>query len=303
MNIIVVSDSLAKTRSVSLSRTQLLIALFGFAMMAYGLGAWLHGGEHARPLGSAALAAMAATTAQTLPTQQRAMMESVHSLAKRLGELQAKLQRLDSFSDQLARRAGVNAKLPQLQASAGGRGGPLITGPIDHNTVVSLSKQLDELQRQTDDRRERLQIIEQLVRNEKVEQSLIPTTMPVATGYYSSNFGYRTDPFTGALALHQGVDFIADSGSDILAAAGGIVRTSELQSEYGNLIEIDHGNGLSSRYAHASKRLVRPGDIVLKGQKIGEVGTTGRSTGPHLHFEVRDHGAAVNPAQFLKLPG
>jgi murein DD-endopeptidase MepM/ murein hydrolase activator NlpD len=127
--------------------------------------------------------------------------------------------------------------------------------------------------------------------------------LPVAGGWYSSNYGWRIDPFTGQRAFHEGVDFMAQMGTPIFAAAGGVVVYSDLHPQYGNMVEIDHGNDLISRYAHASRRLVKLGDVVLRGARIAEVGMTGRSTGPHLHFEVRQRGAPANPAQFLRLPG
>ena len=118
-------------------------------------------------------------------------------------------------------------------------------------------------------------------------------------GPVSSGFGIRSDPFTGRTALHSGLDFPADIGTAILAAAGGLVRTAEKHPAYGNMVEVDHGNGLVTRYAHASRLLARVGDLVRRGQKIAEVGSTGRSTGPHLHFEVLVQGVQQNPQKFL----
>ena len=122
-------------------------------------------------------------------------------------------------------------------------------------------------------------------------------------GGYNSNYGWRIDPFTGQHSLHEGIDFAGGVGTPILAAAGGVVVYAEYHSAYGNMVEIDHGNELITRYAHASKLHVKVGEMVLRGAKIAEVGSTGRSTGTHLHFEVRQRGIAVNPAQFLQLPG
>jgi len=123
--------------------------------------------------------------------------------------------------------------------------------------------------------------------------------MPVRAPYNASSFGRRIDPFNGQWAMHEGIDFIADYGSPIVAAAGGVVIFAGFHPQYGYMIDIDHGNDLLTRYAHTSKIVVREGDLVQRGKKIGEVGTTGRSTGPHLHFEVRFRGAAQNPAKFL----
>ena len=120
-------------------------------------------------------------------------------------------------------------------------------------------------------------------------------------GYYSSNYGYRIDPITGRNTFHTGVDLIAPPGSPVAAAAGGMVSTVAFVAEYGNIVEVDHDNGLTSRYAHLSKSLVKAGDVVLKGQAIAHVGATGRTTGPHLHFEVREKGIPLNPNKFLSL--
>jgi murein DD-endopeptidase MepM/ murein hydrolase activator NlpD len=128
---------------------------------------------------------------------------------------------------------------------------------------------------------------------------MVPTQKPVSTGVLGSAFGWRIDPITGGSALHTGLDFQAETGSPILAAAGGVVVTQEYHPAYGNMVEIDHGNELITRYAHSSKVFVKKGDLVKRGQKIAEVGTTGRSTGPHLHFEVWVEGVPQDPQKFL----
>jgi murein DD-endopeptidase MepM/ murein hydrolase activator NlpD len=122
----------------------------------------------------------------------------------------------------------------------------------------------------------------------------------VEASWSASSFGWRIDPITGMQAMHEGVDFIADSRTPIVAAAGGIVTAAEFHHQYGNLIEIDHGNDFTTRYAHASRLLVKAGDVVQRGRRIAEVGATGRATGPHLHFEVRYKGVAQNPTRFLQ---
>jgi lysostaphin len=123
--------------------------------------------------------------------------------------------------------------------------------------------------------------------------------LPVRAPFNASGFGKRVDPFTGQLAMHEGIDFLADAGSPIVAAAGGVVVFAGFHPQYGYVVDIDHGNDLVTRYAHQSKLLVKEGDVVARGRKIGEVGSTGRSTGPHLHFEVRFRGVAQNPSKFL----
>jgi murein DD-endopeptidase MepM/ murein hydrolase activator NlpD len=136
--------------------------------------------------------------------------------------------------------------------------------------------------------------------DQKIRRSMVPTQQPVSAVSLGSAFGWRIDPITGRSALHTGLDFSADPGTPILSAAGGVVVTQEYHAAYGNMIEIDHGNDLVSRYAHASRVFVKKGDLVRRGQKIAEVGTTGRSTGSHLHFEVLVQGVQQDPQKFLQ---
>jgi len=143
-------------------------------------------------------------------------------------------------------------------------------------------------------------MIESQLLEDRIRKSLLPTSLPVEAQWNASTYGWRLDPFTGERALHEGVDFQAQVGTDIVAAAGGVVVTAAYHPAYGNLVEIDHGNDLVTRYAHASRLLVKTGTVVKRGQKIAEVGSTGRSTGPHLHFEVRANGVAQNPGRFLQ---
>jgi murein DD-endopeptidase MepM/ murein hydrolase activator NlpD len=144
-----------------------------------------------------------------------------------------------------------------------------------------------------------MEVVESRLFEQKVRTMMVPTQLPVSAGNLGSNFGWRIDPFTGRAALHTGLDFQALSGTGILAAAGGVVVTQEFRPDYGNMIEVDHGKDLITRYAHASKVYVKKGDLIKRGQKIGEVGTTGRSTGPHLHFEVLVRGVPQDPQKFL----
>jgi murein DD-endopeptidase MepM/ murein hydrolase activator NlpD len=138
------------------------------------------------------------------------------------------------------------------------------------------------------------QLIEEAEKNR-----LQPTMMPVSAPYNSSSFGRRIDPFTGELAMHEGIDFLAEPGSPVVAAAAGVVVFAGFHPQYGYMVDIDHGNDLVTRYAHCAKLYAKEGDVVQRGRRIADVGSTGRSTGPHLHFEVRFRGAAQNPARFL----
>jgi murein DD-endopeptidase MepM/ murein hydrolase activator NlpD len=154
-----------------------------------------------------------------------------------------------------------------------------------------------------DERNDQMSVLEALLVQDSVNKKFLPSYAPVDSLQYTSNFGNRIDPFTGLHSFHEGIDFHGDKGTAVLAAASGKVVTAEAHPAYGNMVEIDHGNGLVSRYAHASRLLVKEGDLVVRGQKIAEIGSTGRSTGPHLHFEVRLNGTPQNPARFLRASG
>ena len=165
-------------------------------------------------------------------------------------------------------------------------------------TLEQLNSIVSELDIQTDQHTDLFTLIESRLLEKRLEMLMIPNSAPVG-GQIGSGFGFRSDPFTGRAALHTGLDFPTASGTPVHAAAGGFVLSSEFHPEYGNMVELDHGNGLVTRYAHNSKILVKAGDLVRRGQPISEVGTTGRSTGPHLHFEVLVDGVPQDPAKFL----
>jgi murein DD-endopeptidase MepM/ murein hydrolase activator NlpD len=242
---------------------------------------------------------------------QRAEMERVqervqghlNAMAVRLGELQAQMLRLDNLGDRLAKSAGLKpSELPSLQpGSTAGRGGAESSSvPSRSLTLLEFTDILDKLARQVDARTDQLNVLEALLLQSSTSRRFMPTLPPILDSWFSSNFGFRIDPFTGQRSFHEGVDFPAETGTAIQAAASGRVIFADVHPEYGKMVEIDHGNGLVTRYAHASQLLVKEGDLVVAGQRVAAVGTTGRSTGPHLHFEVRLNGVPQNPARFLK---
>jgi murein DD-endopeptidase MepM/ murein hydrolase activator NlpD len=219
--------------------------------------------------------------------------------------LQAQLARLDGLGQRLARSAGLKPQdLPGLQPGVvPGRGGAPSTLPARDFSVPEFSGLLDQLKQQLDARSDQFGVLEAVLVQDSAKRKFLPSLKPVADGWFSSNFGYRIDPFSGQNAFHEGIDFPAEIGTAIVAAASGKVVAAELHAQYGRMVEIDHGNGLITRYAHASQLNVKAGDLVVRGQRIATVGTTGRSTGPHLHFEVRLHGVPQNPARFLQASG
>jgi murein DD-endopeptidase MepM/ murein hydrolase activator NlpD len=230
--------------------------------------------------------------------RERVMRDNLDAIALRVGELQAKLVKLEALSERVTGMAGV--KTDELKAlpvrAKGGQGGPFV--PTSQPTLKEINEAIDHLDERTDIGSDLFTLVESRLFETRLQALLVPSSKPVQ-GPVGSGFGFRLDPFTGRAALHTGLDFPADLGHSILAAAGGMVIVSELHAAYGKMIEIDHGNSLVTRYAHASKLLVKPGMMVKRGQQIAEVGNTGRSTGPHLHFEVLVAGVPQNPARFL----
>ncbi|MBX3611719.1 MAG: M23 family metallopeptidase [Hydrogenophaga sp.] len=221
---------------------------------------------------------------------------NIDAMARKLGEMQARLMQVESLGERVSGLAGLEPAKgrPPLPGS----GGVLVANRS--LTLEELSKEMDALDEHSDAGIDWLTAIESRLFDQRIQRSLVPTQKPVEGVRVGSPFGFRIDPITGQKALHTGLDFPADVGTPILAAAGGVVIAQEFHAGYGNLVEIDHGNDLVTRYAHTSRVFVKKGDIVKRGQKIAEVGSTGRSTGPHLHFEVWVAGVAQNPQKFLK---
>jgi murein DD-endopeptidase MepM/ murein hydrolase activator NlpD len=224
--------------------------------------------------------------------------ENLNALAAKVGELQARILRLDAFGERLAKAANIKPEEFRFSEKPG-QGGPAAAGR--DLSMPEFQRLLADMTYTLDDRSDKLGVLDSLLLDDRLARKTIPTTLPVAMGYYSSNFGYRVDPITGKSTFHTGVDLIAVPGTPVMAAAGGVVAASTYSGEYGNMIDIDHDNGLTSRYAHLSKALVKSGDVVMKGQVVALVGMTGRTTGPHLHFEVREKGIPLNPNKFLSM--
>jgi biotin carboxyl carrier protein len=226
--------------------------------------------------------------------RDRFMRENIDVMARRLGEMQAKMLQLESLGERVSGLAGIN---PADIRSKPGQGGVLVEG---HNlSMDELQAALTDLDRLTQQRTDVMTVIESRLFEQKIRKQMVPTEQPVKDVATASGFGWRIDPFTGHSALHAGLDFPAETGTAIYAAAGGVVVAQEFHPQYGNMLEIDHGNELITRYAHSSRVLVKKGDLVKRGQKIAEVGTTGRSTGAHLHFEVLVQGVPQDPQKFL----
>ena len=305
VNIILVSSNLAKTRTITLSwRHYALAVMTGFVLLV-GLATVLNYGllRYATSINHPWIQAMVLSD-QRKDAQRTQLYTEEHlaAMAMKVGELQGQLLRLDGLGEKLAKIAGL--KPQELPAKDPGRGGAESTSmPARAWTVEEFAREIQALTRTIEERTDQLSVLEALLVQDSVNKKFLPSYPPVDSIQYTSNFGYRIDPFTGMQTFHEGIDFHGDKGTGILAAASGKVIAAEWHAQYGKMVEIDHGNGLISRYAHASQLFVKEGDLVVRGQKIAEIGSTGRSTGPHLHFEVRLNGVPQNPARFLRADG
>ena len=236
--------------------------------------------------------------ADEIARTKRDTQADMDALSAKVAELQAHIMRLDAMGAQLTNIAGLKHSEFDFSKPPA-EGGPDDAGPVQHATTKDFIAELDQLSAQVQDREQKLGVLENLLLDRNVQLAAQPAGAPVSDAYVSSLFGMRIDPFTGELSMHSGMDFAGPEGEPVRAVAAGVVTWAGDRSGYGNLVEIDHGNDLVTRYAHSSKLFVKEGDIVQRGRKIAEVGSTGRSTGPHLHFEVRYRGAAQNPMKFL----
>lgn len=226
--------------------------------------------------------------------------ENVNALAMRLGQMQAQMIRLDALGERLTKMA----KLDRGEFDFGkppAQGGPISDDSLSSIAIPDFLSAIDKLSKQLDDRSQQLSVLESMLMNRNLQAEVLPAGRPIKSGWTSSFYGMRTDPFTGKLEHHKGVDFAGRDGSEIVAVASGVITWADKRFGYGNLIEVNHGNGYVTRYGHCKDLVVSVGDTVKKGQLIAHMGSTGRSTGPHVHFEVWRNGRPVNPEGYIKL--
>jgi murein DD-endopeptidase MepM/ murein hydrolase activator NlpD len=217
------------------------------------------------------------------------------ALAARLGEVQAHAMRLNALGQKLVTIAKLDRGEFNFEETPG-IGGPEEIGLQE----LDFGSEIDEVILELEDREQQLGVLENVLMSSHMQEEVLPEGRPIKRGWISSYYGTRTNPFTGKLQFHKGMDFAAKSGSDVLAVAGGVVTWSSKRYGYGNLVEVNHGNGYMTRYGHNAKNLVEVGDTVNKGQLISLMGSTGRSTGPHVHFEVLKNGRQINPQKFVQ---
>lgn len=297
MHVIITDAWLTKGRTVYLSGWKL--AVMGAGVLASGLllltlayhALFMHGVRHSWSIFRVADAAMQEAQSDT---QNRYLRENLDAMASRLGEMQARMLQMESLTERVV---GLSGLKPQPAPAPSGSGGILVLRDL---SMQELANEIDALDEGSGRQIDWLTAVETSLFDQKIQRSLVPTAQPVAGVRSGSRFGFRIDPFTGRSAMHTGLDFPAPTGTPILAAAGGVVVVQERHAAYGNMVEIDHGNDLVTRYAHSAEVFVKKGDIVKRGQKIATVGSTGRSTGPHLHFEVWVAGVPQDPQKFLQ---
>jgi murein DD-endopeptidase MepM/ murein hydrolase activator NlpD len=297
VHFIITDASLAKSRAIHLSGSKLVLAMVTLSLvlmlMAAGLYHWvfLKGARERWPV----IGSLVRLVVQDeFEQRDRFMRENLDAMARKLGDMQAKMLQLEALGERVSGLAGVNPNDIKINA---GRGGVLVEGRS--LTLQELQATLNDLDQITGENSDLLTVMESRLFDLRMKKLMTPTQQPVLAAHLGSAFGWRIDPFTGRSALHTGLDFQADVGTRIQAAAGGVVVAAEVHPQYGNMVEVDHGNNLVTRYAHASRLLVKKGDLVKRGQQLALVGTTGRSTGPHLHFEVLVQGVPQDPQHFL----
>jgi murein DD-endopeptidase MepM/ murein hydrolase activator NlpD len=303
MQILITHSSMARTRTLHFSRLQMFGTLLALVLALLLLSGavyhfvFLKAVREGWPVVSQLVQLL---VRDEVAQRDRFMRENLDAIAQKVGEMQAKVVRLEAMGDRVAGLAGV--KPEELKPAerppepGGGRGGPFV--PLSSPSLDQLRSVVQSLDEATDQSSDVFTLAESRLFQNRLAALMIPNTAPVE-GPVGSGFGFRADPFSGRPALHTGLDFPSATGTPILAAAGGVVLSTEFHPDYGRLVEIDHGNGLVTRYAHASKVLTKAGDVVRQGQLIALVGTSGRSTGSHLHFEVLLEGVPQNPARFL----
>jgi murein DD-endopeptidase MepM/ murein hydrolase activator NlpD len=305
MDIIVVSDKRDRTWRVRVDLRHVLgwlpLAVAGVLVLSlcFSAGYWL------RDEGKSVLpSSLVSTWAKEVGEQRRALVQArgeaeqnAAALARRIAQLQAHMLRLDAAGQRLTEIAGLE------QGEFNFSEPPAVGGPEVAGTGTTLDPvlvSLNAFERQLSDRERQFRVLEDLLLAGRLQKEVRPSGWPIESGWISSLFGTRTDPFTGRLTRHTGVDFAGRAGADVLAVASGIVTEAGSRDGYGNLVEINHGNGYATRYAHNAELLVKVGDRINRSQQIARIGSSGRSTGPHVHFEVLFNGALVDPAQYIQ---
>lgn len=306
MNIIIVAKSLKCPKKLRLQDPRVIAALATVTVLVAGLGAafallW-------RDSSSLALHDIAKVRAEIAAQQRdveriRSDMDiELNALAVRLGDLQAQSTRVNALGERLTRSAQLDDGEFDFSYTPA-MGGPEAGDHFAADGHARIRASLDAFAERLSEQTRQLDVLEDLLLDREVETALLPAGMPVRAGYASSHFGTRSDPITGRQEFHRGIDFNGPRGADVLAVADGVVAFAGRHASYGNMVDIDHGNGYVTRYAHNDSNLVKPGQRVHSGDVIARMGATGRTTGVHVHFEVWHNDRPVNPTAYLKGAG
>ena len=305
MNVILLSPVNGRTRRLDLGYMPWKLLLAALVLVLFG-GTFYAGYEVASryvvPTPEESLVSFKgqlAEQAREISDARRLAQEKLDALSVRLGQMQAHVIRLDALGRRLTGMAGLedgefDFSIPPAQ------GGPEPGVEFAGTDVPDLVAMLGDLDRKVSDRERQLAVLENMIMDRNLREQVHPAGRPVKSGYISSFFGMRTDPFTGRKARHKGVDFAGRDGAEVVAVAAGVVTWSDNRFGFGKLVEINHGNGFVTRYAHNRENLVAVGDRIEKGQIIALMGSTGRATGPNLHFEVLRDGRVVNPLTYVE---
>ena len=302
MNVILLSKREGRARQLDLARpltlTVLASVVVAFLGSAFALGLQLGRGNHARLVLSDTVrfGTMLAEQKKQIAELKQQLQLRVDAMAMRLGEVNAHVIRLDALGKRLTEMADIDSREFNFDRD------PPSGGPEGEGTsaqIPDLSAMLGQLEQRVDLRESQLSALENLILARELRQEIHPEGRPVANGFISSYFGERADPFDGTEAFHKGVDFAGSAGSNVTAVAAGVVTWAGERSGYGRLIEINHGDGFVTRYAHNERTLVTVGQTVKRGEPVALMGSTGRSTGPHVHFEVLRNGRQVDPLSFV----
>jgi murein DD-endopeptidase MepM/ murein hydrolase activator NlpD len=300
MQILITHGNAARTRSLQVTPAQMVLAACGLLLALMLLSGaiyhyfFLKAAREGWPVVSQLVKLV---VRDEIAQRDRFMRENLDAIAQKVGDMQARMVKLEAMGDRVSSLAGLKPEdVKALSKPLGGAGGPFV--PLTQPSLEQLKGAIHDMEDTSDTQADLMTLIESRLLESRLRKLMIPSSRPV-DGPVGSGFGFRPDPITGRAALHTGLDFPSDIGTPIHAAAGGVVITAEWHPQYGQMLEIDHGNGLVTRYGHTSKFLVHVGDLVKRGQIVADVGTTGRSTGPHLHFEVLVDGVQQDPAKFL----
>ena len=306
MNIILVGKRHGKSRVVALNGKVLVggAVLAVALLVAAGWGGYraaMAQTEAAQPTPSELVAhwqQKLAAQQEQLAQVEEEVQQQVDALTLRLGEMQGRLLRLDALGQRFVESGLVASEEFNFDEPAA-VGGPEEGGAKESFTAPALTDMIERLEAQLEDREQQLRLLDKLASRQKLEDEMYLEGRPITWGWLSSKYGYRSDPFTGKRTWHAGVDLAGKEGSDIISVAGGVVTWAGERYGYGNLVEIDHGDGLVTRYGHCKTIKVSVGDVVQKGQVIALMGSTGRSTGPHVHFEVLQNGRSKDPLKYI----